>query len=833
LASAFLAAASAATLNVPSTQYPDPQTAIRLAAPGDTILVAPGTYTAVQNGQNPQGIFDINTTGITVKSTGGAAVTILQVTGVTPVVRIQANNATLDGFTVQGSAFGVQVISQTPPIHAITGVTVQNLIVNPIVTDVTGGIGINLNATSNSVVDNCDVKNGYSSGISLQSASNNNFIINNTIEQTVNGSGYGFAVSNGNNNVLAGNTVDTSGFGAMTVIAGTANRIERNFFSGQLAGINLTNDSSNNPSLVNYVGKNVLASTDFANGNTFGTGVWVNSNATGNLVFGNVISGFVENGVAVFNSTDNIIQGNYTYRNKSGGIDVTTDSGSNPPTLKPVNNIIQHNNFTDQQSSSLIYIVDSGLTDVGFNVMAGGPDTVVSGSGGAVLQTSSNIRFYRNTVIAEPVTEYVFSDVTNSVLYMNRAIITGTYYQFSDTGAGVMWDAGPRLGGNYWAGFAANGDPSNGSTPFTNFNGGTFTDHYPYQHEYFGRPYQMQVNLPAAGATVAAGSQKTVAWISQGCVFVDIYYKIGSGSPTSIVSNFNDAGFYHWLVPTGLAPGSGYSVQVNCKNSAGSVVTSGVSAQFTVSSSALLLLSPNSDLMANSGGPLMVAWRKSSSVASVDVLYSSGGGAYMPLASGIPADSAFLTVPVLTSNQVSLLIRDANNAGNADSSDGFLTVRGGTPMFTNPGSGSYMLGSEVPVQWVSPQNSAFADLALVNGGTVTPIASDIADFGQYSWLVPDAIGNNQTLQLTFKDINFNTLGTTSSSAFNIVASTGITGPCDVTGDSSTSVADVQAMVNEALGKKPAANDLNGDRVVNVTDVQIVINSVLGSGCAAQ
>jgi len=347
LLSALLSTAPAATLNVPSALYPDPQTAIRLAAPGDTILVAPGTYTAVQNGLNPQGIFDINTVGLIVKSTGGAAVTILQVSGMSPVVRIQANNSTLDGFTVQGSSFGVQVISQTPPIHLITGVAVRNLIVNPIVTGVTGGIGINLNATSNSVVENCDVKNGYSSGISLQGASNDNFVINNTIEQTVNGNGYGFALSNGNNNVLAGNTVDTSGFGALTVIAGVANRIERNFFSGHLAGINLTDDSSHNPSVSNYVGKNVLQATDFNNGDTFGAGVWVNSNATGNLVFGNVMSGFVENGVSVFNSTDNIIRGNYTYHNQYGGIYLTTTSGSYPPTLNPVNNIIQHNNFTD------------------------------------------------------------------------------------------------------------------------------------------------------------------------------------------------------------------------------------------------------------------------------------------------------------------------------------------------------------------------------------------------------------------------------------------------------------------------------------------------------
>lgn len=57
-------------------------------------------------------------------------------------------------------------------------------------------------------------------------------------------------------------------------------------------------------------------------------------------------------------------------------------------------------------------------------------------------------------------------------------------------------------------------------------------------------------------------------------------------------------------------------------------------------------------------------------------------------------------------------------------------------------------------------------------------------------------------------------------------------PCDVNHDGSTNVADVQLMINEALGTAPAGNDLNVDGVVNVADVQIVINAALGLGCSA-
>ena len=56
------------------------------------------------------------------------------------------------------------------------------------------------------------------------------------------------------------------------------------------------------------------------------------------------------------------------------------------------------------------------------------------------------------------------------------------------------------------------------------------------------------------------------------------------------------------------------------------------------------------------------------------------------------------------------------------------------------------------------------------------------------------------------------------------------GPCDVNQDGFYSVADAQAMINQALGESLAANDLNGDHIVNAVDLQIVINAVLSLGC---
>jgi RHS repeat-associated protein len=56
--------------------------------------------------------------------------------------------------------------------------------------------------------------------------------------------------------------------------------------------------------------------------------------------------------------------------------------------------------------------------------------------------------------------------------------------------------------------------------------------------------------------------------------------------------------------------------------------------------------------------------------------------------------------------------------------------------------------------------------------------------------------------------------------------------CDIDQDGTTNVADVQGIINQALGVTTPTNNLNGNGIVNVVDVQIVINAALGLGCSA-
>jgi hypothetical protein len=68
--------------------------------------------------------------------------------------------------------------------------------------------------------------------------------------------------------------------------------------------------------------------------------------------------------------------------------------------------------------------------------------------------------------------------------------------------------------------------------------------------------------------------------------------------------------------------------------------------------------------------------------------------------------------------------------------------------------------------------------------------------------------------------------------FVIQALNAQTSPCDVNHDGIVNIADVQTMINEALGVTACTTDLTGDGKCDVIDVQIVITAALGGSCNA-
>ena len=72
--------------------------------------------------------------------------------------------------------------------------------------------------------------------------------------------------------------------------------------------------------------------------------------------------------------------------------------------------------------------------------------------------------------------------------------------------------------------------------------------------------------------------------------------------------------------------------------------------------------------------------------------------------------------------------------------------------------------------------------------------------------------------------------TVAGETFTVSQTTSASVPCNVSGDETTSVTDLQMVINEALGITAPLNDLNGDGVVNVVDMQEVVGALFGLGC---
>ncbi len=122
-----------------------------------------------------------------------------------------------------------------------------------------------------------------------------------------------------------------------------------------------------------------------------------------------------------------------------------------------------------------------------------------------------------------------------------------------------------------------------------------------------------------------------------------------------------------------------------------------------------------------------------------------------------------------------------------------------------------------------------------SGGSVSPATGQFYDSG-----TSIAVTATPTPPYAFSSWSGSATGTANPITVTMNGAESVTGsfglpvlPCQPTGDQAPSVADVQLIVNQALGAGTAANDLNGDGVVNVVDIQIVINAALSLGCTTR
>ena len=155
------------------------------------------------------------------------------------------------------------------------------------------------------------------------------------------------------------------------------------------------------------------------------------------------------------------------------------------------------------------------------------------------------------------------------------------------------------------------------------------------------------------------------------------------------------------------------------------------------------------------------------------------------------------------------------------------------------GSGGNSAG-DVTIIGLESQTISFGTLGSLPFGSATFSVSATSSSGltvSFASTTPltCSISNNTTVTLLATGkctIEATQAGNTNYSAATPVdQSFQVFDTCDIGHKGITTVADVQSMIDEALGSSPAINDLNGDGIINIADAQIVINDAVGLGCA--
>ena len=315
--------ASAATLCVSSDGsggcYTSIQAAVNAASPGDAVNVAPGDYQESVTISSPMSLIG-----------SGASATTIDAAGADNAVQIMADGVWLQGFTITGSRLdGVLVNGNGATIMNNTITKNASLVVPP----APGGPpvptawnGLDLQNASNSVVADNDISDNGGRGIRLEGSavydnadlnihimvigqSNNNVIVNNTVDNNHGACGI-VASTDSSNNIIAGNTVTNNPAGIIiatlkpfgvpnTPFASHVPHSDGNVIHGniiqnnKLLGINIdAGVGTDNGSVVtsNLVSGNGPANE--SNGKTVGIQVYGKPGAQidGTVVMGNAVS---------------------------------------------------------------------------------------------------------------------------------------------------------------------------------------------------------------------------------------------------------------------------------------------------------------------------------------------------------------------------------------------------------------------------------------------------------------------------------------------------------------------------------------------------------------
>jgi len=319
------------------------QTAVDSASPGDTILVNPGTY---------KGNLIVYKPGLTIKSTGGPSVTIIDASQIDPCnyerddcvsgsgckvkyteldlnhngFLVFADNVTIEGFTIINATYpgdynrGIGILIGSISTTYFTRI--------PYNIDIWGG-GLPITeerlARPTGVILRNNIVDGASDGIYIWS-SNGNIVEYNVVKNLIPLGGDGIIVyGGGKNNIIRCNTVDKAVYGGIKIMGNTwDSNLLRQYpnhkqfdVTGTQVYCNTITNTSNAPG-INFgwiAGTNIVAYGNTVDGNLQGIRLEGLANAAtlniySNNIINNGIGGINTSDKTPFDLTNNYWQGN-------------------------------------------------------------------------------------------------------------------------------------------------------------------------------------------------------------------------------------------------------------------------------------------------------------------------------------------------------------------------------------------------------------------------------------------------------------------------------------------------------------------------------------------
>jgi len=252
-------------------------------------------------------------------------------------------------------------------------------------------------------------------------------------------------------------------------------------------------------------------------------------------------------------------------------------------------------------------------------------------------------------------------------------------------------------------------------------------------------------------------TNQTIQWNASGAINdVQLEYSTDSGGSWSsvIASTPVNSTPYPWTVPN--TPTTQARVRVT--STVDSSVTDLSNGDFTIKAEVtptLTLVSPNGTEVWTAGTSETIVWSTTSSLGDVKLEYSTnGGGNWNSIAPSTPDDGSYgWSIPNAPTNQARVKITSTVDDSVTDASNSNFTIKVAPSLTLNSPNGGqiWTVGTSETIAWSSTGSLGTVRLAYSTngGGNWTNITSSTSDDGSYNWSIPDAIGTDRRVKVSF------------------------------------------------------------------------------------